>query len=392
MAPTGNKSTKKMKTLLQIAVFLFGVFAKAQTALHHAGSMQIHDAKIGFHTNFINNAPFDQNLGLVGFYGSNFLNIKGSVSPVFYNFEIRAVNGVTLNVSTIASNIVKFTDGDIVTQKSLRDIYFALLGDAMYNEESDFSKVDGYALISNQQTYSFPVGDGTQLRPLIINSNSVNLTAKGAYFLEDPNAPFSFSQIFDTNETARQLDGVNTREFWRLESSVPSTVTLSWNPRSDIVALTEKTENLLVVGWSKLNKKWEILGNTAVSGDALDGTISSETFIPDDYEIITIGSLLVPQDRIKIDNFYFSPNGDGINDVLIIEELELSPNNLIKIYNRNKLLVFQKENYTNEFAGFSNVDNLVVKRSMGLPEGMYFYVVNLFDLGFEFQGFIYLSR
>jgi hypothetical protein len=29
---------------------------------------------------------------------------------------------------------------------------------------------------------------------------------------------------------------------------------------------------------------------------------------------------------------------------------------------------------------------------MGLPAGIYFYVVNLLDLGFEFQGFIYLAR
>jgi gliding motility-associated-like protein len=382
-----------IRNLLQIAVFLLGVFTNAQTALHHAGGMQIHaDAEMGFHTNFINNAPFDKNFGLVGFYGSNFLNIQGSVSPVFYNFEISADNGVALNVTSEVSNSVNFITGDIVTQKSLRDIYFALLEDAMYNGESDFSKVDGYALFTNQQAYSFPVGDETQLRPLIMNSNSVNLTAKCAYFFEDPNAPFSFSQIFDTNETARQLDGVNTREFWRLEGSVPSTVTLSWNSRSDIAALTEKTENLLVVGWSKLNQEWEILGNTAVSGDDLDGIISSDTFIPDDYEIITIGSLLVPQDRLEIDNFYLSPNGDGINDVLVIEELELSPNNLIKIYDRNGLLVFQRENYTNEFAGISNIDNLVVKRSMGLPAGIYFYVVNLLDLGFEFQGFIYLAR
>ena len=367
--------------------------AQAQSALHHYGDMQIHaGAQVGFHTSFINDGPFDQNLGAVGFYGSSFLNIQGSVAPVFYDFEIFSDNGVILNVAANATNSVNFISGDIRSNKSLQEIYFGFLADALYNGESDVSKVNGYALMTNQQAYSFPVGDAVQLRPLILNSNSVNLTAKCAYFFENPNAPLSFSQLFDTGERERQLDLVNTREFWRVEGSVPSTVTLSWNLRSEIANLTEETENLLVVGWNKALREWSILGNSAVSGDASNGIITSGTFVPDDYDIITIGSLLVPQDRLTIDNFYLSPNGDGINDALVIEELALSSQNELKIYDRNGLLVFQKENYTNEFTGISNVDNLVINREAGLPGGVYFYIVNMYDLGYEFQGFLYLAQ
>ena len=382
-----------MKNFFYSICFLVGSLANAQTALYHTGDMQFHaGAQVGFHTSFINDAPFDQNLGLAGFYGSNFLNIQGSVSPIFYDFEINADNGLILNTAASATNSVNFIYGDIISQKSLQDIYFGLLADAMYNGESNVSKIDSYALITNQQAYSFPVGDETQLRPLILNSNSVNLTARCAYFFENPNSPLSFSDIFDTGERERQLDLVNTKEFWRVEGSVPSTVTLSWNLRSEIANLTEETENLLVVGWNKALREWSILGNSAVSGDASNGIITSGTFVPDDYDIITIGSLLVPQDRLTIDNFYLSPNGDGINDALVIEELALSSQNELKIYDRNGLLVFQKENYTNEFTGISNVDNLVINREAGLPGGVYFYIVNMYDLGYEFQGFLYLAQ
>tara|TARA_R110000796_G_scaffold41772_4_gene103424 strand:+ start:618 stop:1766 length:1149 start_codon:yes stop_codon:yes gene_type:complete len=382
-----------MKNFICITLVLFGFFTNAQTALSHAGSMQIHNgARVGFHTSFINNAPFDQNLGTVGFYGPNTLRIDGTVAPVFYDLEIYADQGVTLNISADVTNNVNFIYGNITTPKSLQNIYFSLLADAMYNGENNDSKIDGYALITYQQAYSFPVGDKTQLRPLILNSSTINLTAKCAYFFEDPNSPLSFSETFNTGERARQLAAVNTNEFWRLESSVPSTVTISWNTRSNIGALTDKTENLLVVGWSKVNQEWEILGNSGVSGDINSGMIFSDTFTPDDYEIVTIGSLLVPQDRLTIPNFYLSPNGDGINDALVIEELDLSPNNTLKLYDRNGLLVFQKENYSNEFIGISNVDNLVINREQGLPSGVYFYVANLLDLGYEFQGFLYLAR
>lgn len=383
-----------MKNYIYIVSLLVGVWANAQTALHHAGNMQIHNnAEVGFHTNLINNAPFDQNLGLVGFYGRSFLSIQGSTEPVFYDFEVSADYGVILNVPVSVTNTVNFIYGDVVTDKSLKDIYFAQLADAMYVGESDISKVDGYALVTDKQVYSFPVGDEFQLRPLILNSDAVNLTAKCAYFYENPNRPTSFNTSFDTGEKDRQLDFVNTEEFWSLEGSVPSTVTISWNARSAVSVLTEKTENLLVVGWNKQNQVWDILGNTAVSGEAeTAGIITSDTFVPDDYEILTIGSLLVPQDRMVIDNFYLSPNGDGINDALVIEELELSPNNNLKLYDRNGLMVFQQENYTNEFVGTANTGDFILGQEEGLPAGVYFYVVKLFDLGFEFQGFLYLAQ
>tara|TARA_R110000868_G_scaffold30589_6_gene112955 strand:+ start:1021 stop:2136 length:1116 start_codon:yes stop_codon:yes gene_type:complete len=370
-----------------------GVCANAQTALYNAGDMQLHaNAEVGFHTSFINDAPFDQNLGLVGFYGTNFLNIQGTVAPVFYDFEVNADNGVALNIATNVTNSANFIYGDVITPKSQPDIYFGILNNAIYTGESNDSKVNGFTLTTNQANYSFPIGDDQQLRRLELRSESTNLTTKSAYFFENPNAPISFATIFETNETARQLDLVNSREFWKLEGSVPSQIELIWNTRSEIGSLSDILENLLVVGWSKTNQEWEILGNTAVSGDLDSGRIISGTFTPDDYEILTIGSLLVPQDRLTIDNFFLSPNGDGINDTLIIEELELSPNNELRIYDRNGLLVFQKENYTNEFRGISNVEGLVINREQGLPAGIYYYVVKLIDLGSEFQGFLYLAQ
>lgn len=382
-----------IKNLSYIVILLVGSFIHAQPALYHAGSMQFHDgAQVGFHTDFINDAPFDQNLGLAGFYSPDYMYISGTVAPAFYDLEIITDYSVSISLPVLVSNNVNFVYGNISTPRNANDVYFGLLTDATYGGESNFSKVDGYSLVTNQSFHSFPVGDETQLRPLFLNSSSVNLTAKCAYFFENPNTTSSFSQFFDTDKTARQLDLVNTREFWRVEGSIPSTVTVEWNERSTIGALTDLTENLLVVGWSKANQEWEILGNTAVSGDALNGSITSISFIPDDYEIITIGSLLVPQDRLTIPNFYLSPNGDGINDALVIEELALSSQNELKIYDRNGLLVFRKENYTNEFTGVSNIDTLIINREAGLPGGIYFYIVNMFDLEYEFQGFLYLSQ
>jgi gliding motility-associated-like protein len=93
-----------------------------------------------------------------------------------------------------------------------------------------------------------------------------------------------------------------------------------------------------------------------------------------------------------LDNYLLTPNNDGINDVLVIEELELSPNNTIQIYDRNGLKVFELNNYTDEFNGFSNIDNLVINREQGLPRGVYFYLINMIDLGLNYQGFLVIER
>ena len=98
------------------------------------------------------------------------------------------------------------------------------------------------------------------------------------------------------------------------------------------------------------------------------------------------------EELLTLDNYYVSPNGDGINDFLEIPELELSPNNRLEIYDRRGLKVFQMDNYQNEFTGISNVDNLVLNRNIGLPEGLYFYIVSMDDLGLNFQGFLFLER
>ncbi|UWX54149.1 gliding motility-associated C-terminal domain-containing protein [Maribacter litopenaei] len=221
-----------------------------------------------------------------------------------------------------------------------------------------------------------------------------------------PSVPISF-RIRDTqsvlpgNFSIDDLDvdiaAVSNWEFWRLEGSVPSTISLSWNGESNLANLTDDPTTIIPVGWSKISQRWINLEASMVTGDLEQGFVSSETFIPDDYEIITLGVSQIPfqplaKDVLTLDNFFVSPNGDGINDRFYVEELEQSPNNMVRIYDRFGLKVFEQANYVDEFAGFSNVDNFVISREDGLPVGVYFYTIEMLDLGLKYQGFLYLAR
>lgn len=364
----------------------------AQTGLYNSGNLRIHEeGQMGFHTHLINDGPFDENRGLVGFYGTDPITLSGALSPVLFDVELMNVSGVVLQTPLSVTNNTNFMIGDIITPRANPSINYSFLADAFFVGESNTSKVEGYAQLSGQQNFTFPVGDAAQLRPLVINSNGVNSLALCAYFFEDPNNPTTFPG-FNTSIKPRDIFGVSTTEFWRLEGTVLSRVTLSWNTRSNLAGLTSDVNSITVMGWSKSGGQWVNLGREGIAGDLDQGIVSSAPFVPDDYEILTFGSADEPEALLSLEDYYLSPNGDGINDFLFIPELEQSPNNRLEIYDRRGLKVFQQDNYANEFSGISNVDNMVINRGIGLPEGLYFYIVSMEDLGLNFQGFLFLER
>lgn len=388
-----------MKLINYILFFSLVVKVSAQTALYNTGNLRIHEnGNLGFHTNLINEAPFDNNLGVAGFYSMDALRVSGSVVPLFYDVEIMAENGLTLSLGIDNSNNTTFILGDIITPKNQDDIYYNFLdADGFYVGEGNLTKVNGYAAITNQQNFVFPVGDDTYLRPVTLSSESTTLFAKCAYFFEDPSAPLSLNGIYDTNELGRELEQVNTVEFWKLESDVASTVNLSWNTRSNMAILTDDSTTIVLAGWSKTNNRWENLGASSVVGTLEEGFLTSLAFVPNNYDIIGLGVSKIPfepleEEVLNLDNYFVSPNGDGINDTFVVPELEESSNNIVHIYDRFGLKVFEKANYTNEFSGTSNQNNFVVKRGDGLPAGIYFYTIKLIDLNLEYQGFLYLTN
>lgn len=67
-----------------------------------------------------------------------------------------------------------------------------------------------------------------------------------------------------------------------------------------------------------------------------------------------------------------SPNGDGKNDVFIIQGLENYPNNRLSIINRWGDLVFEAAPYNNDWGGNANVGIVITENVC--PDGSYFYV------------------
>ncbi|MFT7298742.1 MAG: gliding motility-associated-like protein [Sphingobacteriales bacterium] len=86
----------------------------------------------------------------------------------------------------------------------------------------------------------------------------------------------------------------------------------------------------------------------------------------------------------------FSPNGDEINDLFVIEGIQNHPNNSIVVFNRWGNKVFFANPYNNSWDGKSAFGIRI--GGDDLPIGTYFYILDLGDNTAAIKGTIYLNR
>ena len=128
------------------------------------------------------------------------------------------------------------------------------------------------------------------------------------------------------------------------------------------------------------------LGNTTYYAALIDQISGCESSVRLEItpDITACGKISLPDG--------FSPNGDGVNDIYDIDNLDiLYPNFELEIYNRNGNIVYKGNASTPRFDGTSNQGRVVVKGD--LPVGVYFYIFR-FNNGVDGpeQGRLYLSR
>jgi gliding motility-associated-like protein/uncharacterized repeat protein (TIGR01451 family) len=128
-----------------------------------------------------------------------------------------------------------------------------------------------------------------------------------------------------------------------------------------------------------INSTGDYLNTATVSSDQID-TIADNSIDSALVEVIT--DVEIPEG--------FSPNGDGINENFIILGIEAYPNNQILILNRWGNKVFDAKPYNNEWSG-KNMYGIGVGGD-DLPEGTYFYILDLGNGSKPIKGYIYLKR
>ena len=111
---------------------------------------------------------------------------------------------------------------------------------------------------------------------------------------------------------------------------------------------------------------------------------------PQEDETATPTNVLIPYNAISL-------NDDNKNDYFLIEGIEKYPDNIVRIYNKEGLKVFEVTGYDNKnqsFKGFTEGE-VAVKKSLELPVGTYFYFIEYTDENHQLQrkkGWLYLKK
>lgn len=167
--------------------------------------------------------------------------------------------------------------------------------------------VDGYIKKAGSDAFIFPVGDNGAYRPFSVSSDQ----AIGAYYGVNPAVAITSNPAggdygalptgapFNTGSMGDGLAAVSTREYWDINGTAPTRITLSWNDNSAVNALVTNRglSKLTIVGWD--GNRWVNLPAT-VDGTSLfaqPSTASSGSLttilnvVPDTYNVYTLGAL-----------------------------------------------------------------------------------------------------
>ena len=243
---------------------------------------------------------------------------------------------------------------------------------------SDESYVDGPVYHVGNGDKFFPLGTGDVFLPVRL------LNIQG-------NAPTIGVLLFSPNpnlEVQGNLDAVTDQEYWQvdvLEGTFEGSGVIL--PIRDEFFM-ESIDQAAVAEAASLEVPFQSLGRFETTGDLTTGSVTSSELVTMNF--LTIGA--IQQETSTELNVFnaVSPNDDGLNDILKIQNITLFPNNIVTIYTRWGDKVFEMAGYDNNenvFKGFSNVRN-----TKELPEGTYYYVIEKGDGSSNLNGFFVLRN
>jgi gliding motility-associated-like protein len=88
-----------------------------------------------------------------------------------------------------------------------------------------------------------------------------------------------------------------------------------------------------------------------------------------------------------------SPNGDGMNESWEIKGIESYPDNNVKVFDRWGNIVFEKDSYNNLLeTTWKGTSNKGLSKGQDLPNGTYYYEIDIKGLNKPLSGFVILNR
>lgn len=270
--------------------------------------------------------------------------------------------------------------------------------------DADAGDIHTYSLVfgtGDTDNGSFTV-DGSSLRA---NNLSFNFEDKASYSLRlktDDGKGASYEEAFtftvnDVNEVPMMLslsnnaidesdDAQDVGTLASLDQDGGETFTYS------LVAGTGDTDNAeFSISGSTLRTAGAVNFEEGPTRSILVKVTDSGGLSIDQQFTINIGEVVIEPLREYETNIpggavrnVFSPNGDGVNETWVIEDLLDNPVNEVKVYAQGGKLIFSQVNYQNDWGG--------TFKGNPIPDGTYYYEINVYNGERIIKGFLTIIR
>jgi gliding motility-associated-like protein len=361
-----NGSTSTLLTNLQAGIYTVTISDTNNCQL------VLSDTLFDLSTPILVSATVTQPECLNGIQGSIQVVANGGAGPLTYSWN---TTDTTASLDSLSSGLYVLTVTDstgcnLTVQYDLQDssaVIIAIAG------ASDFCQGDSAVLsVINYPgvTYQW-LQDGNILTS--DTSHQLTVTATGAYEIIVTSACGVYTDgpvtitvnplplITAGNDAFITCDSL-------LTLSAVGGLSYSWTPAAQCVT----PDQAITAVSAFVNTAFVVTGTDALGCSATDTVLVT----------VTCDTLTIPNG--------FSPNGDNFNDYFVITNLERYPNANLKIFNRWGLLVFEMDRYDNTWNGLSNSD--LIRLGEELPDGTYYYVLDLKNDEKPLNGFVVLRR
>jgi len=365
----------------------------------------LNDGSIHFYGHYNNEGLFsyttNSRTGYVVFEGlmPGMQKIEGTSPSSFYDVLFNksgAEHSFHLTNDIANAGTVNLMNGVVLMDKAQGGAFVFLKG-ARHINTSDRSHVNGEVTKNGNEGFKYPIGDGGYYRFAGISAPSQESEIyTGEYLFENSNSKYPHASRTGV------LQAIDDKEYWIINQSVKTDnsviVTLSWDTRTTPASFTANPDLLHVVRWDENQKLWVDEGGIV---NHADQTVTTPVNV-DGFGIFTLGTIkkpLINPGEVVIYNGV-TPDGDGMNDYFIIDNINQFPNNNVKIYNRWGRQVYETHSYDsngNVFNGTAQ-GKAIVNQGEKLPTGTYYYVVEyLYDRNGENQwvkkvGYLHLEN
>jgi gliding motility-associated-like protein len=225
----------------------------------------------------------------------------------------------------------------------------------------------------------FPVGNGTTYLPVLLLDIRGGSPEIGLRLLE-PNP---------INLKSPDITQVSSNRAWQLDFSNATDA----DALAELILYNDdfigEIDNGLVAFATQAGGVYTSLGNAASSGTSQSGFVRSANRINGSGTLaMAFRSPEFTPPKPEVYNVV-TPNGDDKHDFLKILNIELYPQNTLRIFNRWGDELFTMQGYNNTDKIFTGKANL--KHNSEIPEGTYYYVIDD-GIGSTYSGFFLLKR